>query len=188
MTQILTLPQTKAQLEAMLSFLQPLVDTQNMATLGFGYGVCSTAGGTAAKTVDITDFILYKGAYISVLFQNAFTATSPTLNVNNKGAKPIKLYGSAIAPGKVRANTVLTLVYDGTNWVCVAIQSQAAQSTQGAIDLGLPSGLLWPSITSVLPSRRMWVFTSHGVTPPAMLKVQVMTSVRAPTNRLLVTV
>ena len=143
MTKILTLPQTKAQLEAMLSFLQPLVDTQNMATLGFGYGVCSTAGGTAAKTVDITDFILYKGAYISVLFQNAFTVTSPTLNVNNKGAKPIKLYGSAIAPGKVRANTVLTLVYDGTNWDVVAIQSQAAQSTQGAIDLGLPSGLLW---------------------------------------------
>ena len=143
MTKILTLPQTKAQLEAMLSFLQPLVDTENMATLGFGYGVCSTAGGTAAKTVDITDFILYKGAYISVLFQNAFTVTSPTLNVNNKGAKPIKLYGNAIAPGKVRANTVLTLVYDGTNWDVVAIQSQAAQSTQGAIDLGLPSGLLW---------------------------------------------
>ena len=143
MTKILTLPQTKAQLEAMLSFLQPLVDTENMATLGFGYGVCSTAGGTAAKTVDITDFILYKGAYISVLFQNAFTVTSPTLNVNNKGAKPIKLYGSAIAPGKVRANTVLTMVYDGTNYNVVAIESQAPMSTAGAVDLGLPSGLLW---------------------------------------------
>ena len=139
----LILTQTGAQVQAILNKLQPMVDNNTMAALGSGYGTCTTAGGTAAKEASVSNYALIPGALVSVLFTNAFTATSPTLNINSKGAKPIKLFGSAIAPGKVRANTVLTMVYDGTNYNVVAIESQAPMSTAGAVDLGLPSGLLW---------------------------------------------
>ena len=139
----LILTQTGAQVQAILNKLQPMVDNNTMAALGSGYGTCTTAGGTAAKEASVSNYALIPGALVSVLFTNAFTATSPTLNINSKGAKPIKLYGSAIAPGKVRANTVLTMVYDGTNYNVVAIESQSPMSTAGAVDLGLPSGLLW---------------------------------------------
>lgn len=137
------LSQNGSKVQEILNKIQPMVDNNTMAALGSGYGTCTTAGGTAAKEASVSNYALIPGALVSVLFTNAFTATSPTLNINSKGAKPIKLYGSAIAPGKVRANTVLTMVYDGTNYNVVAIESQAPMSTAGAVDLGLPSGLLW---------------------------------------------
>ena len=102
----LILTQTGAEIQAILNKLQPMVDNNTMASLGFGYGTCTTAGGTAAKEASVSNYLLVPGAHVSILFTNAFTATSPTLNINSKGAKPIKLFGSAIAPGKVRANTV----------------------------------------------------------------------------------
>ena len=139
----LILTQTGAQVQAILNKLQPMVDNNTMAALGSGYGTCTTAGGTAAKEASVSNYALIPGALVSVLFTNAFTATNPTLNINSKGAKPIKLYGSAIAPGKVRNNTILVMVYDGTNYNVIGIESQAPMSTAGAVDLGLPSGLLW---------------------------------------------
>ena len=137
------LSQNAAKVQAILNKIQPLVDNNTMAALGSGYGTCSTAGGTAAKEASVANYLLIPGAVVAVLFTNAFTASSPTLNINSQGAKPIKLYGSAIAPGKVRNNTILVMVYDGTNYNVIGIESQAPMSTAGAVDLGLPSGLLW---------------------------------------------
>ncbi len=83
--------QTDAQLQAILNKIQPIVDTGSVAPLGFGYGVCETAGATAAKTVSMTNTVLTPGGIIAVNFVNAFTASSPTLSVNGSAAKPIKL-------------------------------------------------------------------------------------------------
>lgn len=86
------------------------------------YGYCETAAGTAAKTVDMTDFKLYEGVTIHVKFANANSADNPTLNVNSTGAKAIVQYGTTAA-GKTSdtngwyAGAVLTLTYDGTSWV-----------------------------------------------------------------------
>ena len=137
------LSQSDAQIQAILNKIQPLATTGDMATLGFGYGVCSTAGATAAKTVSITNFVLTLSSPFAVLFQNAFTASSPTLSVNGGAAKPIKLYGNAIPMGKVRNNTILVMVYDGTNLNVIDILSQTAAAPTGFVDLALPSGLLW---------------------------------------------
>ena len=60
------------------------------------YGTCSTAAGTAAKVVILADFVLFKGAQISVFFSYANTVASPTLNVNGTGAKAIWARGAAI--------------------------------------------------------------------------------------------
>ena len=135
--------QTDAQIQAILNKIQPLATTGDMATLGFGYGECETAGATAAKTVSITNTVLTPGGIIAVNFVNAFTASNPTLSVNGSAAKPIKLYGNAMPMGKVHANTILVMYYDGTQFNVIGIQSQTAAATTGFVDLALPSGLLW---------------------------------------------
>ena len=135
--------QTDAQLQAILNKIQPLAQTGDMATLGYGYGTCETAGATAAKTVSMTNTVLTPGGIIAVNFVNAFTASSPTLSVNGSAAKPIKLYGNAMPMGKVHANTILVMYYDGTQFNVIAILSQTAAAPTGFVDLALPSGLLW---------------------------------------------
>ena len=137
------LSQSDAQIQAILNKIQPLVDTGSVAPLGFGYGVCDTAGATAAKTVSITNTVLTPGGVIAVNFVNAFTASSPTLSVNGSTAMPLKLYGNAMPMGKVHANTILVMHYDGTQFNVIAIQSQTAAAPTGFVDLALPSGLLW---------------------------------------------
>ena len=140
---IFDISQSDAQLQAILNKIQPLAQTGDMAVLGYGYGVCSTAGATAAKTVSITNTVLTPGGIIAVLFQNAFTASSPTLAVNGSAAKAIKLYGNAMPMGKVHNNTILVMYYDGTNFNVIGILSQTAAAPTGFVDLALPSGLLW---------------------------------------------
>ena len=87
------------------------------------YGICSTAAGTAAKTVTVgSTFSLVEGAQVVVKFTNNNSASSPTLNVNSTGAKPIYRYGTTAASTSQassgwRAGAVMHLVYDGTGWV-----------------------------------------------------------------------
>lgn len=87
------------------------------------YGVCGTAAGTAAKavTVDTKDsaFELVAGAAVLVKFSNKNSASSPTLNVNSTGAKPIYRYGTTAASTSDattgwRAGAVILFIYDGT--------------------------------------------------------------------------
>ena len=137
------LSQSDAQVQAILNKIQPLANTGDMATLGYGYGECETAGATAAKTVSMTNTVLTPGGIIAVLFHNAFTASSPTLSVNGSAAKPIKLFGNAFPMGKVKNNTILVMNYDGTNFNVIGIESQVAPTPDGAVDLALPSGVLW---------------------------------------------
>ena len=140
---VFDITQSDAQVQAILNKIQPLAQTGDMAVLGYGYGVCSTAGATAAKTVSITNTVLTPGGIIAVLFQNAFTASSPTLSVNGSAAKAIKMFGSAMPMGKVHANTILIMNYDGTQFNVIGILSQTAAAPTGFVDLALPSGLLW---------------------------------------------
>ena len=86
------------------------------------YGVCGTTAATTAKVVDMTGFTLIEGATIHVKFTYENTVTSPTLNVNSTGAKPIVLYGTTATGTTAETNgwqagAVLCLTYDGTSWV-----------------------------------------------------------------------
>lgn len=80
------------------------------------FATCSTGAGTAAKTAALTNFALVTGAHVVVKFTATNTAANPTLNVNNTGAKAIFYQGNAIAAGKLEANTLYDLMYDGTNY------------------------------------------------------------------------
>ena len=84
------------------------------------FGTCSTAAGTAAKTVSVGSgtVTLEAGLKVTVKFSSANTANSPTLNVNSKGAKNIYHKGSQITTGSNKALLAGTVdfVYDGTQW------------------------------------------------------------------------
>ena len=118
---------------------------QDMATGGLGFGTCSTAATTQAKTVSISDFILLKNGIVSVFFTSANNAAGATLNINSTGAKPIKVNGVDVQPGLIKARTIVQFQYDGTSWNIVGIfgleQSQDAESL--IVDMGLPSGVKW---------------------------------------------
>ena len=88
------------------------------------YGSCSTAAGTAAKTVSVTNGTVptlnasAAGLKVTVKFDNANTANNPTLNVSSKGAKNIFHNGAQITTGENRALLagVCDFVFDGTQW------------------------------------------------------------------------
>ena len=112
------------------------------ALIGLGYGICSTAAGTAAKEVTITNFLLLKNMPITVKFSNTIAVASATLNITNTGAKPLYMDGSALYPYVIKAGMTATIIYDGTNYNIV--QFGYVKNTQSHIvDMGLTSGTLW---------------------------------------------
>lgn len=106
----------------MANAINSLNFSNNTYTFTLPYGVCSTAAGTAAKTVTVDNFSLETGARVIVKFTNSNSATSPTLNVSGTGAKAIMRYGTtASSTGTTTsgwiAGAVQAFTYDGTNWI-----------------------------------------------------------------------
>lgn len=95
--------------------------TYTNASLGQGYGTCTTAANTAAKVASVSNYALTVGGIVSIRFSNAITVTNPTLNVNSKGAKPIFRHGAALTDtAYIKAGNVVTFMYDGTNYNIIA--------------------------------------------------------------------
>lgn len=80
------------------------------------YLTCSTSAATAAKTVSKSGFILKAGAAVNIRFTYANTASSPTLNINGTGAKPIYRNGRNIGAADIFQYGVYCFVYDGSCW------------------------------------------------------------------------
>jgi hypothetical protein len=83
------------------------------------YGECSTAAGTATKTVACDGFTLITGAKIAVKFTVTNTAQNPTLSVNNTTAKPIYYHGASIPAGYLAQYHIYQFIYDGTHYELV---------------------------------------------------------------------
>lgn len=98
--------------------------TYSPVKLGFGYGTCSTAAATAAKTASISSYALTAGGIVSIKFDNDVPA-SATLNISSKGAKAIYYKGAAITAGVIKAGDTATFVYS-TNYHLIAIDRQDA--------------------------------------------------------------
>ena len=88
--------------------------------LGFGYGSCSTEASTVAKEVSISGFTLVQNGYVSIKFVNDVPSNA-TLNISSTGAKSIYYGGQAISANVISGGDVATFVYDGTNYILVAI-------------------------------------------------------------------
>ena len=94
----------------------------NPQTLGFGYGTCSTAASTTAKTATLTGYNLITNGIVAVKFTNAVPADA-TLNVNSKGAKNIWYKGANIVADVIKAGDIATFIYDGTRYQIISIDS-----------------------------------------------------------------
>lgn len=135
------------------------------------YGACSTAAGTAAKTVSITSgtFSLEAGASVKVKFANANTADSPTLNVNSTGAKDIFHNGAKIttALNKGLLAGVCEFIYDGTQWHLVGnyIDTNTTYSVFVGSGSGAASGLV-PAPSTTAGTTKYLREDGSWVTPP----------------------
>ena len=140
----------------------PAIDASNLLSMGRAieiaqhpYGVCSTAAGTAAKTVSIdysTTLSLFTGLTVRVKFSNANTASSPTLNVNSTGAKAMMAYGTTPLTSW-EAGQILTFTYDGTNWVQAAPSLKVVHGSYtgaGNYGSGNKSSLTFPFVPCVV--------------------------------------
>ena len=120
---------------------------KSAAAVSLGYAVCTTGTYDAAKTVDIPYFMLLESGVINVLFTTPINTDRSTLNVSSTCAKPIKIFGSNLPAGVVKAQTYATLAYDGEAWNIVSMFVRDAAFTPAdlIVDMGLPSGVKWAS-------------------------------------------
>ena len=94
--------------------------TYSNASLGQGYGTCTTAEATVAKVVTLSSYALVINGIVSVKFTYAVPA-SATLNINGKGAKAIYRRGSAITAGIIKAGDTATFIYNGSQYHLISI-------------------------------------------------------------------
>lgn len=123
------------------------------------YGVCSTASGTTAKTVSITNFSLMTGAKITVKFGNGITCENATLNVSGTGAKPVYYKNAALPANYVKAGTIVEFVYTGSNWQVAGDFS--ADPRNGIARILWRGGLMQGSVEFNVP---MGCFYNNGTT------------------------
>ena len=95
------------------------------AKLGNGIGTCSTSTGTALE-VTLANYKLVKNGIVAITFENDVPANA-TLNINNKGAKPIYNEGSAIEADVIKAGKTVMFAYDGTNYVVTSLGGETGE-------------------------------------------------------------
>lgn len=102
------------------------------ASLGNGYGVCSVAATTTAKTATLTGYTLATGGRVSVRCTTSNTVSAPTMNINSQGAKAMYVNGAASSSSNSLLwdeGAILELVYDGTQYQVVDMPVPSADLT-----------------------------------------------------------
>lgn len=128
----------------MAKIIDSLAFGESSYILSIPYGTCSDAGDTVAKTVTIPNWVTTLdtdsiGARISVQFQSENQAATPTLNVNNTGAKQIRYNGSTMPATQYwDEDAVVEFVYDGTYWNIVG--SVVDNDTKYSLRVGASTG------------------------------------------------
>lgn len=112
--------------------------TYTNASLGQGYGTCSTAETTAAKAVTLSNYTLVTGGIVAVKFTYGLCA-SATLNVNSKGAKNIFINGAAVTAttaNMVKGGDIAYFIYDGTQYQFLGTDRMEKDAVTGFSDTG----------------------------------------------------
>lgn len=96
------------------------------------YTTCTTAAGTTAKVISLSGLVIQEGVTIHVKFAEGNTASNPTLTVDgalsstgtDASTTAIAIMshgttrvGTTIGASSWRAGEVVSLTYDGTNWI-----------------------------------------------------------------------
>lgn len=107
--------------------------TYTPASLGFGYATCATLAATAAKTATLTGYELVAGGIVVVKFTEAVPANA-TLSINSQTATAIYYNGAAITGGVINAGDTATLIYNGTYYHVLAVDSSVTVIDGGSED------------------------------------------------------
>lgn len=107
------------------------------------FGVCETESATIGKVVTIEGAAPVAGRRICVKFTHGNSASEPTLNVNNLGAKPITMDGQSVYTGCFDAGGVYEFMYDGTNWECLSGVVRARSFGENAGYVKYRNGLIY---------------------------------------------
>lgn len=111
----------KAYIDGLPTSLSTISTSISNLLAMLGYYECSTAAGTAAKTVSASGYVLTNGGCIRIKMTNANTADNVTLNINSTGAKALYYDGAqASATNTWEAGEVLEVYYDGTQYQCAS--------------------------------------------------------------------
>ncbi len=123
-----------------------------------GYGVSATESTNTGKTVEIEGVELVAGRRICVKFTYGNTASAPTLNVNNLGAKPITMDGQPVYTGCFDDAGVYEFMYDGAGWECVSGVVRARSFGENAGYIKLRNGLLIQTMQQVFSAGKYYSF------------------------------
>lgn len=127
-------------------------------------GYCSTEIDMPLKVVSCSGFDYFDGALVTVLFSNGNSAVAMSLNVNNKGAKPVYFKGGTLSarnPFYFSANTSITFQYthlsanDNGYWMPIFPQSIIRGTCSTAADvvaktLNINNAILHVGVTAVI--------------------------------------
>lgn len=96
---------TKQTLSGMIQDVDEAIPSKVEMSKRVFTGTCTTAAGTAAKTVNVGDgFELEDGVKVRVYMNTANSNTAPTLNVNSTGAKSIVIAGPTATSNEALSN------------------------------------------------------------------------------------
>lgn len=90
------------------------------ASLGFGFGICSTSTGIAEKSVTLANYEQVQGGIIAVRFTYDVLENAK-LKVNSKIAANIVHRGTYIKSGIIKSGDIAIFVYDGNSYQLAAI-------------------------------------------------------------------
>ena len=87
--------------------------------MGQGYTVCSSAASTLEKVASAS-YTLSNGGVLVIKFDHS-VPDNATLNINNKGAKPIYHMGTPIKSKVIIAGDIAVFMYNGTQYSLLTI-------------------------------------------------------------------
>lgn len=103
-------------------------------TFSIPYGTCSTSATFKNKVVNCPNFtVLEAGARVAVKFIDTNIVESPTLNVNNTGAKTINAMSISNGQGWP-SGTIVDFVFDGTDWCVIQDAGLYASLMEGDVE------------------------------------------------------
>ena len=140
-----------------------IIEGVTNASLGQGYGTCSTATGTRRKTVILADYEKVLGGIVAVKFDND-VGQNASLNINGttpSGGGDIYYRGSQITGGVIKAGDLAYFIYYNSNYYL----------------LGTDRPQITPIYTySYTPSESAfnWAYTLHSIyTPEELASIKV---------------
>ena len=136
-------------------YLKSLIEQCGSPTpqlISYQIGVSPTAANVSAKTVSLSDFELESGVRACVKFAYPDNGgSSPTLNINNTGAKPICISHTVINSetgeretvieninaGYLKANKTYQFAYNGSQYLIISTGTRAIMSIEGRHEVAI---------------------------------------------------